>query len=191
MVIGPDRDRQLIQAEFYKNIKEKNPGLVIFLIVVSLGLYIISWIYMQTKQLNLVDDDAPDPRRGAALLMLLPVGWYFANYIGKKLIFQDATSTGFYVFFEMTIWLILFLLVLKYLYDFSNSFSKVTRTNGMVWFVFLMLGFLGLFGYGIGNKYLFPLVGILIITIPAMQAEVNSFAKAFRMKRYDKSFYDH
>lgn len=190
MVFRRFEDKQLQRAEFYKNIDEKSPGLIIILIIISLGLYIISWIYQQTKQLEKVDPDAPVASRSAFVLMIFPVGWYFINLVFKTLIFTEFTNSIFYRVFEAVVWLGLFLLVMKYLFDFGQSFGKITKTNGIIWFIFLSIGFLGLIGFGTGNRYLLVLVGILVITIPAMQAEMNKFCQEFKMRRYSNTYYD-
>ena len=58
--------------DFYKNYEEVNPAYVLGLIIISLGIYIITWIYNVNKNLENLDDDAPEALRGALLMVILP-----------------------------------------------------------------------------------------------------------------------
>ena len=62
-------------SEFYREFKETNPYLVMGLIIITLGFYIINWIYLRNKDFVLLDKFAP-----AKLLLLI-----FVRSTSKKL----------------------------------------------------------------------------------------------------------
>lgn len=159
---------------FLNDFEEKHFLKVFFLLVFSLGLYAISWIYNVNKKLELIDDDAPDSRRAIFILFLFPVGWALIYVVLSKLIF---TNNPFLHYVNVIVWFLLIFLSLKYLYDFCDSFGKLTRSSGMVWYLLNYSGYLGVILILFDIYYLLYLVVIPICTIPAMQEFMNLTAK--------------
>ncbi|MDA3855207.1 MAG: hypothetical protein PF569_03025 [Candidatus Woesearchaeota archaeon] len=151
---------------YFKEFRETNPWLVLGLIIISLGFYIITWIYSKNKEFEHLDKFSPDAARGAAVMMLLPFGWFYVVLIIKRLIIDNL----FVEILEIVIWGFILFLVLKYIYEFCLSFGRITRTNGIYWF-FLFF--------------------IPIITIPAMQMELNSHFNRMAMQDKSNNFYNH
>ena len=141
-----------------------NPALVFGLILISCGIYAITWIYTRNKEFEILDKHTPNHIRGSIVLMLLPLSWFYIIFIIKKLIMNNL----FIEITQITIWGILIFLILKYLYDFCMSFGKITKTNGIYWFL---------------------IIPIFIITIPIMQAELNSHFSKLILKSRSKTFY--
>lgn len=188
MDFRPEETTITSQREFYETFEQKNPLVVMFLMVISLGLYMINWIYMMNKQLAQIDPQAPDYNRGAFVIMIIPLTWYFITFILTKLFFGGTLNTPVQLLFYF-IWIIIFMLILKYLSDFANSFSKMAKTPPFIWFLFTSVGFMGLLGLAAGLTLLMPFIGFLLITIPAMQAEMNTYCRRFAIKRRKNVYY--
>lgn len=178
----------LQRENFFKEFKETNPSLVLGLIVISLGLYIINWIFVRNKDFETLDEDAPDSKRGAIIMMIIPFSWFFIIYVLKYVIFKHPPLI--IEIMEIVGWGIIIFLLLKYIFDFCHSFSKLTRTSHLFWFGFFLLGFIGIISTFLFKfYYLSPLTFFLIITIPAMQAELNSVFKSHAMTKKRDTYY--
>lgn len=170
--------------EFFKNYEEKNSAYILGLIIVSLGLYILTWIYSINKDLENLDEDAPSSNRGAILMFVLPFIWFFIiTYI------KTITNSIIVEFIQVTIFLVIYILILKYLYEFTLTFSHITRTKPIVWFSLFFLGSLGVFGYYLSFYYLFFLFSIPILLIPAMQEQLNVTYHKISIRKNNISFY--
>lgn len=188
MDFRPGETRYTLQSDFYKDFEEKNPFIVLLLVCVSFGLYMISWMYSVNKELRKIDENAPEPTRGALLLLIFPLGWYAISLVITSL--YTANILPFFATIIVPLaWIVLYLLLLKYLYDFCTSFNKMTKSPASIWFVFLIIGFLGLFGIAAGIDRLLPFSALLIICVPAMQAEMNNHFRRFRIKKRTSTFY--
>ncbi|MFW5705215.1 MAG: hypothetical protein ACOCXG_05230 [Nanoarchaeota archaeon] len=179
-----ERVRITKNSNFYKDFRETNPALVLGLIIISLGFYVIDWIFLRNKEFEEIDKHAPDSKRGAILLMIIPFMWFFIMIVLKHIIFSP--KSPFLGIVEISGWLLIIFLILKYLYDFCISFGFITKTNGAIWFLF----FLPIVPAGIGALLGYPIFLILLflpaIVIPAMQAELNTtFNKITIKKKYD------
>lgn len=150
---------------YFKEFRETNPWLVLGLIIISLGFYIITWIYSKNKEFENSDKLAPDAARGAAVMMLLPFGWFYTIFIIKRFI-ADNLFVGI---IEIVIWGFIIFAIFKYIFEFCLSFGRITKTNGIYWF-FLFF--------------------IPIITIIAMQMELNSHFTRMTMQDKSNNFYD-
>lgn len=155
-----------------KKYSESSPGIIFGLIFITLGLYIINWIFMRNKEFELMDHDAPDAKRGLALMVFLPFGWGFVMFIFKKLIFTgEPLLLGI---MEILIWGLIVFLLMNYIFDFCLSFSKISSTNPIIWFIPFLCGFIGIISTVFEFYYLTPLIFFTIILIPAMQAELQA-----------------
>jgi len=181
------RDDYQKEPDFYKDYKETNPTLVLGLIIISFGLYIINWIYLRNREFELINSNAPDSNRGAVILMILPFIWFFIYMLLKYLFFRD--SYLILKIIELVGLGFITTLILKYLYDFCNTFGLITKTSGFGWFIFYLLGIIGIISIVFKFYYLSPLVFFLMIIIPAMQSELNSHFSRFAMKKKGKIFY--
>ena len=183
-----DRFKITLTKEFYNEFRQINPSLVLGLIILTLGLYIINWIYLNNKNFEKVDKQAPDSNRGAIIMMVLPFSWFFIILIFKKIILGP--NSLILQIFEIVGWTFIIFLLLKYLLDFCLSFGRITRTQGLFWFIFILTGLIGIISIPIGFYYTMPLSFFLIISIPAMQAELNSFFVRYAIRKEKNIFYN-
>ena len=146
------------KEEYFHNYQHVTAPLVLGLIIISLGTFIFPWIYTKNKEFEYLDPQTPDPRRGIVVLMLLPFGWGYFFYIFKNLIFSHPLITTI----DIVGWSFIIFLILKYIFDFCQSFGKITDTSGWGWFFLFLVPFL---------------------TIPAMQAELNSHFHRMQIKK--------
>lgn len=159
---------------FLNNFEEQHFLKIFALLVFSLGLYAISWIYSINKKLETIDEDAPDSRRAVYILFIFPVGWALIYVALSKLIFAN---NPYLHWLNIVIWFLLIFLSLKYLYDFCDSFGKLTRTSGLVWYLLNYAGYLGIILILFDIYYLLFLAIIPLCTIPAMQEFLNLTSK--------------
>lgn len=174
-------------SNFYKNFRETNPALVLGLIFITIGFYIIHWLYVKNKDFEEIDQDAPDSTRGAIILMILPFMWFFIIFIFKKIFGHENL---YLQISEIVGYGIIIFLILKYLFDFCISFGKITKTNGLFWYLSFFFPILGIVLSFFDFYYLLPLVFFLIIVVPAMQAELNSYIQKFQIKKESNLFYN-
>ncbi len=176
-------------SNFYKEFRETNPALILGLILISFGFYIINWIYVKNREFSEIDPEAPDSNRGAAILMIIPFSYFFILFVFKKLIF--GYDNLYFKYVEFFGWILVIFFIMKYLFDFCITFGKITRTNGLYWFIFFIIPLFGIIPALFFNFYWFlPLVFFLFIVIPAMQAELNTFIKKFNIKKESNLFYN-
>lgn len=178
----------VMRDNFFKDFKESNPSLILGLIIISIGLYIINWIYLISKDFESLDDEAPEPNRGAALMMIIPFGWFFIIFTLKEIIFK-----GTYILvlgiIEIVVWGLIIFLILKFLYDFCKTYGKITKTNHFFWFGFFFLGLIGIVATTLGHYFVSPLIFFLFIVVPAMQAELNTVYKTHFLRRKKDTYY--
>ena len=170
--------------EFFSNFEEKNPAYLLGLIIVSLGLYLFVWIYTLNRELERLDDDAPNSTRGAVLLIIFPFTWFFIMSYVKFL-----TDSIIIQFIEITIYILIYFLILKYIYELILSFSHITRTQPMLWFIAFIFGSLGVFGYYLQSYIIIALTLILVFLIPMMQSQLNITYHKISIKKTNFSFY--
>ena len=153
------------RAIYFKEFKTMNPSLVFGLIIISFGLYMISWLYTRNREFELLDEHAPAAARGTAVLFLLPLSWYMIVFVIKNIIhFQNL----FVDILEIVVWTGLIFLIIKYFLDFCLSFGRITGTRGFYWFLLCL---------------------VLFIAVPAMQSELNSHFERMSMRRKSNTFY--
>jgi len=171
---------------FYKEFRTTNASLVLGLIIISFGTYLIHWFYKRTQEFNYIEKNAPQAQRAAAVLAIIPVGWLIIIYIIKKLILTGVIGE----IVEIVGWGIVLFIISKFLYDFCISFGKITGTRGVYWFIMLMLGITGVI-CTIFKIYIFSiLVLFIMLTIPAMQLELNSHFNRMTIKKNSNIFYN-
>ena len=179
--------KNLKMMSFYKNFSEMSPALILGLTIITFGLYIINWIYSRNRDFEILDENAPNSNRGAILMMIIPFIWFFIIQISKNLIFQ--TNNLLIKSIEILGWIIIFILILKYIYDFCESFGNITKTTGKMWFLLFFLGIIGIIGIIFKIYYLIGFLPLLIIVIPAMQSELNSSFRKFSITKKHSSYY--
>ena len=171
--------------EFFYNFEEKNPAFILGLIIVSLGLYIFAWLYSLNKDLERLDDDAPSSTRGAVLLIVFPFTWFFLMTFIKQIISSNIVLT----MIEVTIYISIYILVMKYILELCVSFSYITKSRPIVWFLGIFVGSFGLFAYFLNIYILLIFLIFIMLTIPAMQSELNVTYHKITMKKNNFSFY--
>lgn len=160
------------QINFFEEYEEKNPSIQLFLMVISLGLYSIFWFYNMNREMQKIDYDTPDPQRCIVVMLFLPISWFLTHILLKEtlpeIILPYLNTMNF------LLWSLFIFLILKYIFDFCESFGRVTSSPHILWYLYLYPGFfsyiLPLFGF----YYSIPLVFFTMITIPSMQAFINS-----------------
>ena len=166
--------------ELFKKHHETSPAIVMWFILLSAGLYIINWIYLRNKEIEEIDESAPEPRRGAVVLILLPFGWYLIMYVIKSLSGEISLLLGI---MEIVVWGLIIFLIYNYLWDFCYSFATLTKTGVFLWFGLFLCGGVGIISTFFEFYYLTPLIFFTVIAIPAMQAELGTIAKNKFSKR--------
>lgn len=152
------------KEEFYKEFNEVGAWLTLGLMIVSVGLYIFIWIYSINKDLEIIDDDAPNPLRGIVILLGFPIFWILLAIAIKLLLIDNIyINVGILIGF-----IFIFLLMIKYMYDFTFSFARVTGTKGISWLLLFILPF---------------------IAVPFMQKELNSYFNRVIIRKKTKHFY--
>lgn len=172
---------------FYDEFKQTNPYLVLGLMIISFGLFMINWIYIKNKEFERLDKFAPDALRGAIIMMILPLTWFFFIAFLKFVLFSPENL--FIQILEIVGWGFLFILILKYLLDFCISFGRITKTNGILWIFSFFLGILGIILLMYQIKTGIILILVMIISIPAMQSELNLFYNRITRKKERQTFY--
>lgn len=151
---------------YFKEFRETNPWLIVGLIIISAGFYMIIWIYSKNKEFEHLDKFSPDATRGASVMILLPFGWFFIILIIKTYILNNL----FIGILEIVIWGFIIFVILKYIYEFCLSFGRITKTNGIYWFIIFI---------------------IPMFTITLMQIELNSHFTRTSMQDKNNHLYDH
>ncbi len=167
--------------DFYWSYDEKNPIAVFIAMTISLGFYIITWIYFLNKELAKYDPEAPNPDRGALIMFFIPLSWYITTIVISKLFLINFPSISFTINFLG--WILVIFLGLKYLYDFCISFANITKSNALLWYLFIYPGFLAYVLAFFNFFYTFPFIFFTIIAIPSMQDFMNNRAKEIQTKR--------
>ncbi len=174
-------------SKFYKQYHQISPSLILGLTIITLGLYIINWLYLRNKEFETLDTEAPDSNRGAIIMMIFPFAWFFIMQVLRTLIFTKENLAIEII--NIVGWGIIFFLILKYLLDFCISFGRVTQTQGFFWFFLFFLGIVGIICF-LFDLYLLGLLFIFVIlSIPAMQAELNSRFSRYAIKKENNIFY--
>lgn len=176
----------ILYEDFGKDLHPFNHALLLGLIVITFGLYIINWIYLKNKEFNLLDKESPDPNRGAVLLMILPFSWFFTYFTLSTLLFQENLLLNI---INILVSASIYLLIMKYILDFCQSFGRLTNTFGPIWFFGFLLGSIGIIGLIIQKAYLLPFIFFLIIVVPAMQAELNVLIYKLKIRKEKMNYY--
>ena len=184
-----ERFRVTEEEDFYKSFKEVNPAIILGLILITLGLYIVNWIYSQNKELLKLDDNSPELSRCATLLVILPVTWFTVFFLLKNTAFYNLYPE-FLLFVEIFGWVIILVFILKYIYDFCECFSNVTKGNKFVWFSLISIGIIGIIGIFFKSYIFSPFGFFLLVSIPAMQEELNHIYHKADIKKTSDSFYN-
>ncbi len=191
---------------FFLEFEEKNSFLILFYIIVSFSLYTFYWLYELNKKIILVDDEAPEPRRAFTVILILPLIWYLITYLIKKYIFHINNYYLIRIYwkynihytnlegvlissFEIIGWVIIFIIILKYFYDFSISFGRITKTPHIIWYVFLSSEVFGLIFFLLNLKSLLMISFFTILAIPVMQEKLNSIAHKIKIEEERKIDY--
>ena len=173
--------------DFFKEFRETSPALILGLIIVTLGLFIINWIFLRNREFDKLDKNAPNPNRGAVIMMILPFGWFFILQVLKELIF--GYENLFIGIFEIVGYFLILFLLLKYLLEFCLTFGRITNTHGIFWFLLFLVGVIGLIGIIFEFYPVATLTIFLLLVIPVMQSELNSHFSRFTIRKKNNVFY--
>ncbi len=179
---------------FYSNLTQINTFYLFFLIIITLGFYFIDWLYTNNKVFEILDSDAPDKERTFFVIFLIPVTWFLVNYFAKILgLLNNAVRITSYIG-----WFLIVVLIIKYLYDFTASFGKITETYGTFWFLVVLIPFLigtllmTLLSVKTSLPFILCYLIFLIISsvgVLALQAEINLLIDKIHLKKETNLFY--
>lgn len=174
--------------DFFNNdFQKRDPGLLLFIMVISCGFYLISWIYQFNKDFNSIGIEKPDYNWGVLVLFIMPVGWLIVHFLSKLLINNEFNYYNYLL--SIGGWLIIMILILKYLYDICYIFGFLTKTHFLIWYFALYPGFLAVFLYFLDFYWTIPLIAFTIVCIPAMQAQLNdTFEKIWATGRKENYY---
>ncbi len=175
--------------EYYRNFEPYSPTKTQILMICTLGLYLISWVYQKNKEFEEFYDDSPDSNRGAVLMLVFPFAWLLIIWVFKAVIFVD--SIEFLTTLSVIGWIFIMFMILEYLYEFCLAYGQFTRTNGLVWYYTIFPGFLALILVVLGFWYTLPLLFFPYMTIPAMQAKLNYESTRYGLNYLKNEFYRH
>jgi hypothetical protein len=181
---------------FFYDFKLKNPAMIFFYMVISIGLYFVTWLFQVNKKLEEIDEKAPIASRAALVLVFLPLTWFFIIYFLDKFTGNSTNIISVLVpsIVKVLGWGLISFLSLMYVYDFCISFGKVTKTSGVMWYLAIYPGYFSLiltiilgFQYFVYTFYflIFP-----ILAIPFMQ-EVMNVRAADYTKSSQKSYFNY
>lgn len=173
-----------LEFMFY-DYERKNVMMILLYLIVTLGLYIIPWIYFHNKKFEEIDEKAPDSKRGAVILFLLPVLTYSLFLVLKTIFFPESLELEI---LEIVLWGLVIFLTLKYIYEFCYSFARITNTKTLPWYLLIYVGYssfiLALFGF---HQALY--VGVIFfIGIISMQEAINVMCFKVMSKKEKDSF---
>lgn len=173
--------------QYFEDFHPLNPALLLGFIILTFGIYIIPWLYVKNKEFELVAKNfAPNSFRNPILFFVFPFSWFYIIYIIKLLIFDNL----FVKIIQIFGWFIIYILILKYVYDFCFCFGKITKTLGIYWFIIFLIGSFGIFGIFLNKILIMPFCIFLLILIPSMQAELNSYFDRLKIRRKTDIFYE-
>lgn len=172
---------------FLKDFEETSATTMIGLMIISVGLYSIIWIYITNKSLQDHDKHAPESSRGITVMAILPLAWFFiTSFIQNKIL--DSIPL-LYTIFDLIIWIFIFFLVIKFHMDFVNSFTQITKSHTIIWNSLFIIGMIGIIGLILKKPYMYPfLIGVIFSTI-GMQTELNSLLKGHSIRKVGASYY--
>ena len=180
----PNFSREELEKMF-EDYKRVNVVATFFYLIATFGFYIIPWIFFHNRKFEQIDEQAPDSRRGAVILFILPILSYTTFLAMEKIFFPNSFPL---TIIKVLVWCLLIFLTLKYLYEFSRSFAKITLTNTLAWYIFIYIGYssyiLALFGF----YYALYAVIIFFIGIASMQEILNVVCFRVTSKKQKESF---
>lgn len=193
-------------VNFFYTMKDKSPVTLLFYMVISLGTYLIFWLYDMNKKLLELESDGPNPDFVFLNTVSLPAIWFLFTYFIKVLFFNlrfeflfqyysDFSKIDFspfgYLFgiIEILGWIFIIVLILRYFFDFCYTFAKITKTDTFTWFVFLSGELFAIIFLILGYYGLVIFAFFTLITIPAMQDKLNMLSLKFSLYSEKMSYY--
>lgn len=164
---------------FYEGYNTKSPEMILFLMVVTFGLYAIYWVYETNKEFERIYDEVPNSLVGIFILLILPFAWFYFFFM-FNIIFSDVSI--FFGLFETFGWIIIILLILEYLYRFCLVYADITMSDARIWFYSFFPGFLALTLGVLGVIEAFSFFFFMFIVIPAMQAQINTRYEQYELE---------
>ena len=158
---------------FFENYEKKDSLLVLLYMVLSCGIYLFFWLYELNKEFTEAYFEKPEANWGIMVLIIIPFLWFMTNLIFKFLIFGGVVPL-FNKYLEGVGWVVIIILILKYLYEFCQVFEIITHSNAVIWYYFMFPGFISLVLTFFNFYYTLPLVFFTIICVPSMQEQLNT-----------------
>ena len=181
---------------FFYDYEFKNPFFTFFLMILTFGLYSINWIFQINKKLLEIDEDAPNPNRAAIVLFILPVFWGLFVYVIELFFIPkpDYLTEIFSGIVKILGWGLISFLSLKYVFDFCQSYGRISETSGIFWYFMIYPGYFSLiFTAVIGfDIFVYTIYFLLapVVGIPLMQKTLNDRAAIVR-KRVEKNNFNY
>lgn len=163
---------------FYLDFGRTSPFVLIFYMIFSLGLYFINWVYLMNVRFRDSDiEGTPSPLWGLKFMFLVPFSWLLVLGVLRR--FWKVIDADVLFWVDVVGWMIIMIMMLEYLYRFCRCFGQVTKTNGVVWYLFLWVGFFPLVLLPLGKMFFLPLLLFPLFTIPAMQYRLNFVCREY------------
>lgn len=170
---------------FYEDIDKKSGIKLFFLLISSLGIYIIKWIYFTNLSFEKADKNAPQSSRGAAILFIMPSLWLLFTFF-FRLLFEKLIQP--FKIIDITVWGIITFLSLQYLYDFCLSYARITNTNGIIWYLLIYPGYYSVILLLFKFYYTIVLIIMPFVVIPIMQSIINKKASKYLLEDENNYF---
>ena len=174
---------------FNNNFNVFNPALFLGLLIISLGLFLILWIFLKTREFEILEKDkSPDSNRSFIVLMVFPFLFYF--FYSFLNMFSFLEGSIFMIVLGYILFSLVYFLILKFVHDFCKIFGEITRTSYVVWFLLLVLGMTSIFGFIFDLLVFKVLILMLFIVPPLMQIQLNVIYKNLKLRKEKNSFYN-
>jgi len=169
---------------FYEEYKEKSSFVVFILMIFTIGLYFIWWVYKLNSEFESKNIESPDSKRGLVVLITFPflLGFFFSFlewYFEPNAIIKS---------FQLSVSYFIIVLQLKFLYDFCVTFGNITKTNSLWWYYSMFFWFLAVVLLYFQSYYTMIFMFFPVTAIPAMQAFLNKRAETFKLRQAGDHF---
>ena len=175
--------------DYYENYDKITPITVLVLMVFSLGLYFVFWIYSRNKEFEKYDfDDSPDSKRGLILMTLVPFIWFLITVFLNNFFYRFPI---FIFFISFIGWFLIIFMLLQYLFEFCMCLGRFTSTNGFIWYMYIWVGFIPLLMISLDSYLLISMMVFPVFSLVFMQVKLNSACDKFLIKRNSLTHFEH
>ena len=162
--------------------EEKNVLITIFLFIITAGIYTLIWIYLKNLEFESIFKIDLDHRRSFIILFVLPS---ITSLICYLIYLSLPTVIALIPIFIISTFI--FLIILKYLFEFSIHGATLTQSPLALWFIPFSITFTGIILILLGIPYVgIPLLLLEAFHIATLQSQLNMTYKVIRLKKQRK-----